>query len=283
MIKPVLLVWIICGLLQLNSIAPSVAQVTPKQNWLQKSYDRVIVIDDDKVAQSDGSYLIDLPIQEKADSNYVFFVSAKIPIELFTKQESFYPKIKEFVLIMPDWKIDQKVAKDDKKGAVTLKPATANWYYLIRRNGNSIQTDSLYIAADNKQPQLAYAAVKAPEGMLKFYRSEYYGSVCCPRDAMRDLLKEDVPFIRDFENKNNVTIIGNYEQPLGKEGEHAVYYTLPNLTTKQRLAFILDKRWQWILNKETKDIYFKPQIFTPRLVPFVKTGFTAMTVVPHEK
>ncbi len=283
MIKSVLLVWVICVLLQLSSIASSEAQVTPKQKWLQERYDQVVMISDDRVAQSEGDYLIDLPIREKADSNYVFFVSAKIPVEMFTKQESFYPAIKEFILIIPDWKIDQKVAKDDKKGAVTLKPATANWYYLIRRNGSSIQTDSLYIAADNKQPQLAYAAVKAPEGMLKFYRSEYYGSVCCPRDPMRDLLKEDVPFIRDFENKNNVTIIGTYRQPLGKEGEHAVYYTLPNLTTKQRLAFILDKRWQWILNAKLKDLNFKPQIFTPRLVPFIKTGFTAMTIIPYEK
>nr|WP_249665423.1 hypothetical protein [Mucilaginibacter sp. Bleaf8] len=250
MINRVLLLLMTCGLLLLNSKEPLEAQVLPKQDWLQKTYNNVVIIDDDKVAKSRGSYLIDVPIQENADSCYVFFVNAKVPAELFIKQESFYPDIKEFILIMPDWKLHQKVAENAKKSGVTLEPTVTNRYYRIRRNGNSVQADSLRISDNRKQPHLKYAALKTNKDMLKFYLAESYGSVCCPRDPQWELFEEDVPFMKAFEKKHKVNITETFRQTYGKEGEHTVYYTLPKLTTKQRLIFILDKRWQWILKKK---------------------------------
>lgn len=52
----------------------------------------------------------------------------------------------------------------------------------------------------------------------------------------------------------------------GLEGEHTNLYTLPDLTTEQRLRFIVEKRAQWIDKREEVKLKFEPQIFTPELI-----------------
>lgn len=70
--------------------------------------------------------------------------------------------------------------------------------------------------------------------MLKVYYADSYGSVCCPRDPKWDRKQDDTSFIKEYERNNKVKIKDTYRQNNGKEGEHAIYYTLSGLTSLQR-------------------------------------------------
>nr|WP_295869447.1 hypothetical protein [uncultured Chitinophaga sp.] len=248
-------------------------------SWLQKSYDHVIMIENKHVAQAGDNWLVDIPLVESPDSHYVFFMEARLPAALFTRSGAFYPAIKEFTLIVPDWQFYDEIAEQASRNGMCIEPATTNIYYHIRRIDTTVKVDSVRISGE--QPVVTSHQPKVPAGNLVVYRSESYGSSCCPRDPRWDLVKEDVGAIKGFEQQHKVSITGTYRQNQGKEGEHTDYYTLPHLTPKQRLDFILMKRSQWIVNKETKKITFSPQIFTPWLEPFIKEGFREMREVKY--
>lgn len=251
------------------------AAVSPPQ-WLAKTYKHVIMIEDEHMVKLGENYLIDIPIQEKPDSTYVFFLNANIPVERLKKPSSFYPSINEFILIVPDRKYYQTIAEEASKQGIQIEPLVTNNYYHIIRNGGEVKTDSTHIS-DNGHPQISYAEPEVPKGMLQVYYTDSYGSVCCPCDPKWDSNQDDASFIKGYEQNNKVKITDTYRQNNGKEGEHAIYYTLSGLTSLQRLGFMLEKRSQGFVNKEKKDIIFAPQIFTPLLVKIEKEGFRKMT------
>ncbi|MBC9914298.1 hypothetical protein [Chitinophaga varians] len=249
-------------------------QAPADSSWLKKSYDHVVLIEDKYVAEAAGNYLVDLPLVEAADSNYTFYLGAHIPVTMFTATSTFYPGIREFTLIVPDWEFYHQVAEGASSRNMCAEPATTNIYYHIRRNDTAVIVDSVRVQGE--QPALKYITPHAPSDTLVVYRTESYGSACCPPDPQWKRTAENAAMIKDFERKHKVSITGTYRQNSGKEGEHTDYYTLPGLTTKQRLDFLLTRRWQWIVNKETKQIVFRPQFFTPTLIPVEKEGFRAM-------
>ncbi len=249
-------------------------------DWLKKSYSNVVDIQDSQVSESAQNFLIDIPLEENADSSYVFLLSAHVPVQLFLSSTSFYPGIKEFILIVPDWEFYQKVGQDATNNGITLEPATTNIYYRVKRTGDSVHTDSIRISGDG-HPQIHYAVPKIGRDLLVVYREESYGSLCCPKDPMWAIAEQDLPFVKGFEKSNKLTLTGTFRQNNGKEGEHTVYYTLPNLTSRQRLDFILAKRSQWVVNKGVKDAYNKAQLFTPKLIPIVKDGFNKIISVNY--
>ncbi|NML37705.1 hypothetical protein HHL17_10920 [Chitinophaga sp. G-6-1-13] len=255
-------------------MAQAKPQAAADSSRLQQSYDHVVMIDDKHVAEAAGNYLVDIPLVEHPDSNYVFFLGAHVPVAPFTATNTFYPDIREFTLIVPDWKYYHEVAVHATKNKMCAEPVTTNIYYHIRRGEGTITVDSIRVQGE--QPKLQYITPHVPVDTLIVYRSESYGSACCPEDPQWKRTAENAAMIKDFERQHKVAITGTYRQNSGKEGEHTDYYTLPGLTPKQRLDFVLARRWQWIVNKETKNIVFKPQFFTPMLIPVVKEGFRAM-------
>lgn len=52
-----------------------------RPQWLAKAYRHVIMIEDEHMLKFGENYLIDIPVVEKPDSTYVFFVNADIPVE----------------------------------------------------------------------------------------------------------------------------------------------------------------------------------------------------------
>ncbi len=244
--------------------------------WLKDQYNNVVEIETKHVARSGEHILIDIPLAAYPDSSYVFFLNAAVPVERLVKYEGFYPAVKEFIVIVPDWEFYEKLAADATKNGITLEPATTNLYYHILREEDNVKVDSIRISGDG-HPKLEFQKPIAPKDMLVVYRTESYGSVCCPRDPRWDIADQDPTFIKAFEQRNKVRIRSRYRQNNGKEGEYSIFYTLPGLSVQQRLNFILEKRSQWIVNKETKDSTFQPQVFTPQLVPIVKTGSNRMT------
>ncbi|ULT26325.1 hypothetical protein KUH03_05265 [Sphingobacterium sp. E70] len=100
-------------------------------------------IEDRQVARLEGNYLLDLPLQFKTDSIAVFYLSAKIPVELFKKPSAFYPELQEFILIVPDWKFYSEVNKMASKNGMCVEPETTNYYYYIRREEDNVKVDSV--------------------------------------------------------------------------------------------------------------------------------------------
>ncbi|KKO89381.1 hypothetical protein AAW12_21180 [Sphingobacterium sp. Ag1] len=263
-----------------QSIPPYSLADTAKPDWYREYYGRVVMIDNDFVTQKDGNYLVDLPLQIVPDSTYVFFLSTKIPVELLKKSNEFYPDLQHFVLIVPDWKFYSEVAEEASKNGMCIEPATTNFYYSIKREDGMVKVDSLRLSGlDN--PRLDFVKPTSPKGMLTIYRRDSYGSVCCPRDPKWDNADKDELFLRDFEHRSHLKVTkGRYVQMEGKEGEKSIYYTLPGLSSAQRLEFLANKYAQWIANKGTGTRTIIPQLFAPQIIPMVTEGFNKMKELP---
>lgn len=263
-----------------QAIRPPDQLETVRPDWLAQKYDRVMNIEDRQVARLKGNYLLDLPLQFNADSIEVFYLSAKIPIELFKKSSAFYPELQKFILIVPDWKFYNEVSKTASKSGRCVEPETTNFYYYIRREEDIVKVDSVRLGG-LENPVIDFAKPTVPENLLTVYWKESYGSVCCPRDPMWDIADQDSSFIRSFEERNKFRVTtGRYIQMQGKEGENSIYYTLPGLTTAQRLQFLLEKRAQWRLNSEAKKIPLSTNLFTPQLQEMITTGFNKLEEMP---
>lgn len=263
-----------------QSIPPYSLADTVKPDWYREYYGRVVMIDNDFVTQKDGNYFVDLPLQIVPDSTYVFFLSTKIPVELLKKSNEFYPDLQHFVLIVPDWKFYGEVAEEASKNGMCIEPATTNFYYSIKREDGMVKVDSLRLSGlDN--PRLDFVKPISPKGMLTIYRRDGYGSVCCPRDPKWDNADKDELFLRDFEHRSHLKVTkGRYVQMEGKEGEKSIYYTLPGLSSAQRLEFLANKYAQWIANKDTGTRTIIPQLFAPQIIPMVTEGFNKMKELP---
>ncbi|MDR0262628.1 MAG: hypothetical protein LBJ04_05320 [Sphingobacterium sp.] len=245
---------------------------TVKPDWYRENYGQVVMIDDNLVVKKNGSYLIDLPLRIVPDSTYVFFLSARIPVELFKKSNEFYPDLQHFVLIVPDWKFYDEIAKEASKQGMCIEPATTNFYYSIKREDGVVRVDSIRRSGDDN-PGFDFVKPASPKNMLTVYRKESYGSVCCPRDPKWDMVDKDDSFLFGFEQTNHLKVTrGRYVQMEGKEGEKSIYYTLPGLQPTQRLEFLAAKYAQ------TKPLI--PQLFAPQMVLFVSEGFNKMKELP---
>ncbi|MGE8429363.1 MAG: hypothetical protein ACN6O7_15885 [Sphingobacterium sp.] len=263
-----------------QSLSPYSLADTAKPDWYREYYGQVVMIDNDFVTQKDGNYLVDLPLQIVPDSTYVFFLSTKIPVELLKKSNEFYPDLQHFVLIVPDWKFYGEVAEEASKNGMCIEPATTNFYYSIKREDGTVKVDSLRLSGlDN--PRLDFVKPISSKGMLTIYRRESYGSVCCPRDPKWDNADKDELFLRDFEHRSHLKVTkGRYVQMEGKEGEKSIYYTLPGLSSAQRLEFLADKYAQWSVNRDTGARTIIPQLFAPQIIPMVTEGFNKMKELP---
>lgn len=103
------------------------------------------MIEDEHMLKFGENYLIDIPVVEKPDSTYVFFVNADIPVERLKQPSNFYPSINEFILIVPDRKYYQIIAEESTKQGIQIEPLIINNYYHIIRNGGEVkQTVRIY-------------------------------------------------------------------------------------------------------------------------------------------
>lgn len=246
--------------------------------WWRAELNNVQMIGSELVASEDGHYLIDLPLLEQPDSLYSFFLQAHVPLSLFTDTDAFYPAIKRFIMIVPDWAFYDRVAKDAQKNGIVLEPATTNTYYYIDRTGGQVSVDSVHCSGDG-HPQLNYGKAETPRNTLRVYRTESYGSVCCPKDPNWALAPLDAAFISSYEKANNVRIRGTYKQLAGKEGEYNTYYTLTGMSVEQRLHFLLAKQAQWRLDKSVE--LPAGQLFTPQLLPQEGEGMRKMQLLDN--
>ncbi|WP_293888198.1 MULTISPECIES: hypothetical protein [unclassified Sphingobacterium] len=263
-----------------HSLADTTRSDEVNPDWYREYFRQVVMIDNGFVTQKKGSYLIDLPLQILPDSTYIFFLNARIPVELFKRANEFYPDLQQFVLIVPDWAFYDQIAEQASKQGMCIEPTTTNFYYLINRQDGVVRVDSIRRSGDDN-PGFDFFKPVSPKNMLTVYRKESYGSVCCPRDPKWDSADEDESFLRDFEKRNYLNVTrGRYVQMEGKEGEKSIYYTLPELSSVQRLDFLANKYAQWTGAKDNHETPILSQLFAPQIVPMVTEGFNKMKELP---
>lgn len=262
-----------------NKTTKPLAEGKPRPDWLKSVYQNTVMIDESNCSMLDGTYLIDQPIYFHPDSSVIFFVSAKLPAEFFRNVDEFYPELKTFTLAIPDHDYYEQVAIDASKKGIVLEPVPTNYYYHITRQDDQVIIDQYHLSGE--QPKLNYVTPKIFKNNLVVYRTESYGSICCPKDEKRILEKEDEDFVRNYEIEHGVRILGNYRQINGKEGEHHNYYTLKNLDIHQRVAFLVAKNKQWQYNGNTLIPLIGPHTITPQVIPLVTEGIRKIEPISY--
>lgn len=275
--------FLIMGVISTCSNNKNMTQISankPRPDWLKSVYYNAVMIEERHCSMLDDTYLIDLPIHFHPDSAVIFFVSAKLPIEFFRNINEFYPELTTFTVVIPDHDFYDKIAKDANKQGLTLEPVTTNYYYHITRQEDKVIVDQYHLSGE--QPKLNYVTPKISKNNLVVYRTESYGSICCPKDGKRILEKDDENFVRNYEMLHGVNIVGSYRQINGKEGEHSNYYTLQKLGISERLAFLVAKNKQWQYDGKTLIPLVGQHIITPEIVPLVTEGIRKMEPISYE-
>lgn len=158
-----------------TACTPSQRQLQAVQSmptWWKDSLREVINIESEDLGKDSCHYLIDIALLEKPDSCYVFFVQTPIPLTSFQDVDGFFPSINEFILIVPDWAFYDRVTREAFENGLTLEPATANYYYHLKRMDNTVQIDSVHIIGEG-HPEFSFRSSEPlPANMQKVYQTD---------------------------------------------------------------------------------------------------------------
>lgn len=258
-----------------------------KPTWLTDTLTEVIPITPTDITELGGNFLIDIPLTLERLNNPIFFISTRLPFELFKDAHfGFYPQMKSFTLIMPDWERLQTKGKNIKEGAEITAFQAADgliYYHVNRRNGEA--TVESFTSQGFSHPKVRFYSKTspAPNERVVYYKEKFDFS-----DSYLKITEEEVnqnlQFVTDFARRNQLTIEGTYllqESPRGVTAENSIarkddsaqnnlkgnqtyFYTLANLPNHERLNFILEKRAFWA--KIRGETLSKQPIFTPEII-----------------
>lgn len=224
-------------------------------------FTNVYQISSSNVIQSGVDYLIDvaIPNSEKVP---VIFIDQKIATSLLPQ---LYPKFSKIIVITPNWKYYDDVAKAHDPEIACAEPMASSVIYEFNRENGRLQKDSLELMG--KFPEMKNAVPKAlTANDKKIFYSESYASACCPKDPQWDNSPTREEFIANFEKNNHTKISETYREKRGKEGEAVFYYTLKNLTNALKIKFIQEREHSRLINKQNKDVRRTPMIYTPFII-----------------
>ena len=217
-------------------------------------FNNVVLIKNTNVSTNGFHFLIDIPIKPQKDPIVIFNDDFRIPAKLFFSRSSFLWEQNELILIMPDWQYYNNIEETERKNpGLKLHPYRQNKVYHIQRNNTKPQIDSLSIRMDDpRRPiKINFKNPELKENEVKYFFKECYGSTCCPEDPSWKLERERNEMKNNFNNIHKVNVYKNaYRQNRGKEGEHCDYYTLSDLTSKQKIEFLFPP----ISYTETEDV-----------------------------
>lgn len=267
--------------------ANSWAQKSPyhgeRPAWLTSTLTEVIAISPTDITELSGHLLIDIPLTLETLTTPTFFVSTRHPFELFKEARSgFYPQMKSFILIMPNWERLQAQGEYIKEGAEikTLQAVDGLIYYhVIRRNGEASVESFTSQGFSHPQVKFYKKAPPAPNERVVYYKEKFDFSDHYLKITEEELDK-NLLFVADFARRNQLTIEGTYllkESPVAKAdmprdekpkstplGSQTFFYTLANLPNHERLNFILEKRAFWA--KTRGEALSQQPIFTPEVI-----------------
>jgi hypothetical protein len=227
-------------------------------------FKNVLLIQKEDVVKNIDDYLIDVVIDFDSKKTPLIFNDSRLSKDFFTNRMFEH---KSIVLITPDWKFYEEVAEEANRMGGCIEPATTNIFYQRKYSENKPKADSIRISGN--QPKVVFTQslkdLKTNDNII-FYHTESFGSSCCPRDPSWEIKGKLDEFITSFEKVNNVKLGDIYEEIRGKEGEHILYFTLSNLSTKQKLSFLEEVRYWKYIDRKLEDVEFEPQIFTPNSI-----------------
>ncbi len=210
----------------------------------------VVLVNKENIFTDGNNFLIDIPIKVEKNPIGIFVNDERIPVELFFDRKSFLYGQNEFFLFTPDWTFLKEIEEEQKRTGAHIKAYRRKVYH-IKRNNTSYKVDSLILPENVK---FTFQKSSDKENDIKFYYSDCYGSVCCPKDDKWDSYEAVQNKIKLFEEQNNLSI-NKDSNSFGEEGEHCTSYNLNGLTTEQKFLFIKE------IKNETKEQF--PQIFLP--------------------
>ncbi len=235
------------------------------QNWNKKTFNDVILIKGENVFQSGELILIDIPLKINSGESLIFYNASHIPNKLFFDEKVFLPQVKEFILISPDKEYYKSVREFANRIKGCAEPIKTDKFYFVKRNES--KWDSISLDSQN-YPKINFKTKNTAisKNSIISYYSEFFGSVCCPRDKKRDLLTKDKNnyFFRELIN-NGIVVKEMYSCSFGHEGEYASFYPLKELSNEQKLLFIKKRLDFFQQDPERQKIIFPEIIDYPSL------------------
>ncbi len=229
-------------------------------------FKNVIKIDDENISKIGKSFLINIPLKEK-NKFLIIFNNSQIPNNLFFSKNNFAPNLTEFILIFPNFEYYKRIGNYSSKYSKIkcAEPLTSEKLYHIKRNYNNFKIDSLTITG-NKQKSII---LKNPENKFKdsilSFLSEKTILNSLQDDKSYKTESNRIEFIKKFE-KNNKLKIGKIYLENIDNNENVFYYCLNSLNSKNKLKFILQRKYDLIPNKHLKKISPPKEIYFPELI-----------------
>ncbi len=244
------------------------------QNITDTVFHNVIRIDDKQMLSESRDENANILIDIAIPSSYkkpVIFVVPNIPIK---RLQYIYPEFSEIILITPNHSLYKKMSPS--KG----EPAASSVLYNIQRSGENIKIDSLVIRSSFPKMNYYENPLEGDYTEDFEYHQQESGNIKVFYQDVEPLnlenevisLKESISkYEKKFEKK-----IHYYQKYNRKYQFFENYYTMEGLTKKEKLEFILHRRWAVIANKSVKEIVFSPMLITPYWVKidkkFTKNG-----------
>lgn len=231
------------------------------QNWKDKVFDQVILINDENVFRSGKLILINIPIKIDNRKELILFNASHLPNKLFFDKNVFLPRVNKFTLIAPDNEYYSSVAKWATRMGGCIEPVKKDKFYFVNRN--EIKWDSISLDSSD-YPIVNFKNQQIAENEIVSYYSERFGSICCPRDKKRDYLKDNANayFFQKLKDKG-IAVKNNYSCCFGKEGEYSAFYPLKEFSVEQKLIFI-NNRLEF-LHEDTENY----RIFFPEIISYL--------------
>ncbi len=208
-------------------------------------FNNVILIKDTDVSTNGCHFLIDIPIKPKKEPIVVFNKDFRISTKLFFSRNSFLYGQNEIILITPDWEFLKKIEEEERKFGIEIK-AYRNKIYHIKRSGSEYEIDSSIIALNDPRGSIKinFKKPELNENEEKYFFRECYGHY--PKDSNIELQRERNVIKNNFNKKHHVNVYKNtYRQIMSEEGEYCEYcdyYTLSDLTNKQKIEFLFPSK-----------------------------------------
>lgn len=154
-------------------------------------YKDVIQISNENVYTDGVDYIIDIPLKTNDKEDIVIENNASLlPNKVFF-QYNFLAQFNSVTVISRDWAYYNSLKKTNHNGSV--KPVPSSKIYSIKINqNNKIIIDSLAYNINSEIKRSASYRKKTSkmEDSIIVYYKEFWGSICCPRDAKYDRQSE---------------------------------------------------------------------------------------------
>ena len=222
-------------------------------------YYEVIEYNNQNTERIGEHYLSNVPVNV-SNKPVILYNSSGIPIKLFFHSSSFYPDLKEFIVINP---IKIKIISVPNGGHARTAPAAM--FYHVKREKDKEQVDSLLRDGMNLPKIIFQKPTELPVDAILIYHEDCYSE--CPTPPYQQLKPSTITeFLTGYEREHSITLHDIYISKNKKEGQHLLYFGLASLHATDKVSFILGRWYSQIPDKHLKKLApYPPKIFCPKV------------------